>query len=297
MITIISIAFGLATATLFSVSSLAASRAVRLISSPAIVAWGMSIGTVLLVPWLVVEGPPPPFDLAELAWWIAAGAGNIIGLLLAYVAFRYGKLGLITAILATEGAIAAVIAVSFGETMLPIAAGVLVAIVVGIVLAAFAPDPAPIANERPLIAVGLGVLAATAFGVSLFSFGHLSDTMPTPWLLLSARAIGVIVIAIPLLTKYLIRRRKAGKSSNATGNVRKALPYVITIGCAEVIGFICFTIGTRESIAVTSVLASMYAPITAVAAYLLFKERLGRWQIAGVAMVITGVIGLSLVSG
>lgn len=278
----ISILFGLATATLFAVSSLAASRAVRVISSPAIVAWGMSLGLVVLIPWLVISGPPPQLSAVEFGWWVAAGAGNIVGLLMAYVAFRNGKVGLIAAILATEGAIAALIAVLFGESLLPVAGVILMVIVVGIVLAALAPDPAPIAQERPVLAVGLGILAAAAFGVSLFSIGHLSDTVPLPWLLLSARLIGTVAIALPML---LLGRLRI---------VRKALPYVLIIAVAEVIGFVCFTIGSREGIAVTSVLASMYAPITAIAAYFLFKERLGRWQIAGVVIVIVGVVSLSL---
>jgi len=279
---VISILFGLATATLFAVSSLAASRAVRVISSPAIVAWGMSLGLVVLIPWLVISGPPPQLSTVEFGWWVAAGAGNIVGLLMAYVAFRNGKVGLIAAILATEGAIAALIAVLFGESLLPVAGVILMVIVVGIVLAALAPDPAPIAQERPVLAVGLGILAAAAFGVSLFSIGHLSDTVPLPWLLLSARLIGTVAIALPML---LLGRLRI---------VRKALPYVLIIAVAEVIGFVCFTIGSREGIAVTSVLASMYAPITAIAAYFLFKERLGRWQIAGVVIVIVGVVSLSL---
>jgi len=279
---VISILFGLATATLFAVSSLAASRAVRVISSPAIVAWGMSLGLVVLIPWLVISGPPPQLSTVEFGWWVAAGAGNIVGLLMAYVAFRNGKVGLIAAILATEGAIAALIAVLFGESLLPVAGVILMVIVLGIVLAALAPDPAPIAQERPVLAVGLGILAAAAFGVSLFSIGHLSDTVPLPWLLLSARLIGTVAIALPML---LLGRLRI---------VRKALPYVLIIAVAEVIGFVCFTIGSREGIAVTSVLASMYAPITAIAAYFLFKERLGRWQIAGVVIVIVGVVSLSL---
>lgn len=292
----ISIVFGLATATLFSVSSLAASRAVRSISSPATVAWAMTFGGLILLPWLIISGPPPQFALVDFAWWCAAGAGNIIGLLLAYVAFRHGKVGLITAIVSTEGAIAAVIAVAFGEGLLPIAGIILLIIMVGIVLAALAPDPAPIAHERPALAVGLGVLASGAFGVSLFAFGHLSDSMPMPWLLMSTRVIGVVIIALPMLVLFLVRRERSERS-DATARFRKALPYVLTISVAEVVGFVCFTVGTRDAIAVTSVLASMYAPLTAVAAYLLFKERLGRWQIVGVVIVVTGVIGLSLARG
>ena len=75
-----------------------------------------------------------------------------------------------------------------------------------------------------------------------------------------------------------------------------ALVLVIGMGFSEVIGFTCFTLGAQYNIAVTSVLASQFAPIAAVMAYVLFRERLGRLQIAGVAILVVAVTALSLVS-
>ena len=51
----------------------------------------------------------------------------------------------------------------------------------------------------------------------------------------------------------------------------------------------------RESIAVASVLSSMFAPIAAVAAYVVFRERLSRRQIVGIAAVVVGVAALGLI--
>ena len=52
----------------------------------------------------------------------------------------------------------------------------------------------------------------------------------------------------------------------------------------------------------TSVLASMFAPIAAVAAYVLFRERLVRRQVAGIVLVVAGIgllgaLGASSISG
>jgi drug/metabolite transporter (DMT)-like permease len=44
------------------------------------------------------------------------------------------------------------------------------------------------------------------------------------------------------------------------------------------------------------VLASQFAPIAAVMAYVLFKERLGRLQVTGVAILVVGVTALSIAS-
>jgi multidrug transporter EmrE-like cation transporter len=56
---------------------------------------------------------------------------------------------------------------------------------------------------------------------------------------------------------------------------------------------ICFVLGARHGIAVSSVLASQFAAIAAVAAYVLFHERLARVQMVGVATVLVGVGALS----
>jgi drug/metabolite transporter (DMT)-like permease len=62
----------------------------------------------------------------------------------------------------------------------------------------------------------------------------------------------------------------------------------------EVVGFAAFTIGARDSVAVASVLASQFAALGAIGAYLLFKERLGRLQVIGVVVLVLGVTTLTL---
>jgi multidrug transporter EmrE-like cation transporter len=53
------------------------------------------------------------------------------------------------------------------------------------------------------------------------------------------------------------------------------------------------TLGARHGIAVAAVLASQFAAIAAVVAYMLFGERVARVQVAGVAAIGAGVAVLS----
>jgi drug/metabolite transporter (DMT)-like permease len=76
----------------------------------------------------------------------------------------------------------------------------------------------------------------------------------------------------------------------------RAVPFMVATGIAEVAGFTTFVIGAQLDIAVTSVLASMFAPIAAVAAYALFRERLARRQVAGIAVVVTGITLLGVLA-
>ena len=74
---------------------------------------------------------------------------------------------------------------------------------------------------------------------------------------------------------------------------RTALPLVIVSGLCEVVGFASFAVGSRHGIAVSAVLASQFAALSAIGAYFLFGERLTRVQLAGVAAIVFGVAVLT----
>ena len=204
-------------------------------------------------------------------------------LLLAYAAFRIGKVGVVAPILCTEGAIAATISGLAGESIAPMVIFLLLVIVGGVVLAAIAPDPVPVENEQPLKAALIATTGAVIFGIGLFATGNISGELPVEWILLPARIVTLICIAIPLL---LLRKFRM---------TRPAVPLILLAGLAEIFGYAAYTTGAEKSVAITAVLASLFAPIAAVAAYLLFRERLGRQQVVAVVVIVTGVVTLTLV--
>ncbi len=277
----VSVVFGLLTACFFASSSLMSSRTVKVIGSPSSLAWMMLVGLVVTTPFVFAAGVPEQLS-ASLPYLAVAGIGNVVGILVAGYALRVGKVGIVAPILATEGAIAAVLAALAGESIAPIVAFLLMVIVGGIVLSAVAPDPEPLEHERPLMAALLATGAAVCFGASLFSTGFVSDDLPIAWVLLPARLLGVVALLIPLL---LLRRLRI---------TRGTAPLVVAMGITEVLGFTCFAIGAQYQVAITSVLSSQFAPIAAIMAYLLFKERLGRTQILGVVVLVGGVTALTL---
>ena len=74
---------------------------------------------------------------------------------------------------------------------------------------------------------------------------------------------------------------------------RAALPLVVGSGLAEVAGFVSYAVGARHGIAISAVLASQFAAIAALAAGILFGERLGWTGIAGVIVIAAGVAAVS----
>jgi drug/metabolite transporter (DMT)-like permease len=279
-----SIVFGLLTAMCFAAGTLASSRAVRQIGPLSAISGMMIVGFVIVAPMVFVGGIPEKLDATNATWLIVGGLGNLCGLLLAYAAFRIGKVGVVAPILCTEGAIAATISGLAGESIAPMVIFLLLVIVGGVVLAAIAPDPVPVENEQPLKAALIATTGAIIFGIGLFATGNISGELPVEWILLPARIVTLICIAIPLL---LLRKFRM---------TRPAAPLILLAGLAEIFGYAAYTTGAAQSVAITAVLASLFAPIAAVAAYLLFRERLGRQQVVAVVVIVTGVVTLTLVS-
>ena len=279
----IAIVGGFGAAVVFATATLCSSRSSRMIGAGSVLAWVMIIGSLITVPAVIAEGRPAGLDRGSVGWLALAGAGNVLGLLLAYSGLRIGKVGLVAPIVSTEGAIAALFSVAAGENLAPSAGATLGVIAVGIVLAAVTRQrDDDLARRDDRRAVVYAVAAAFAFGASLYATARVSADLPVVWALLPARIIGVVAIALPLVLSARLRL------------TRRALPLVVVSGLCEIAGFGLFALASRHGVAVSAVLASQFAAISAIIAYFLFRERLERIQIAGVAAIIVGVAALTV---
>jgi drug/metabolite transporter (DMT)-like permease len=308
---------GLGAALVFATVTLCNSRSSRMIGPTQLLAWVMLIGFAIVLPLVVLEGVPDELDGESGTWLAVAGIGNVVGLLLAYAALREGKVGVVAPVVATQGAVAALLAVVAGESLGAGAGVTLAAIAIGVVLAGSAGEPngeaaegGP-AGEREAAAGGASaggheategeatrthkaasdaaarpaetralvyaLGAAFAIGWSLYATARASIDLPVVWALLPSRLIGVVAVTLPVVLRTGLRM------------TREALPLVVVAGVCEVLGFALFALGARHGIAVTAVLASQFAAAAAVAAYFLFGERLARVQLAGVALIVVGV--------
>jgi drug/metabolite transporter (DMT)-like permease len=304
---------GLAAAVLWSAATLCSSRSSRMLGSLVVLAWVMAIGTVVGLPLAVATPLPATFDPFVFVLLLVAGLCYCLGLMLAYMALTIGKVSIVAPIVATEGAVAAVIAIALGDTV-GLAAGVALAVIAtGVVmssaersttdvpvgdieLVADALDaPLPAVTEAPgpmthtppmapgdlrksaLLAIG----AALIFGIGLVASGRAAAVLPPVWVAFAARAIGVVIITLPILLSGRLRATRA------------ALPLLIVAGVGEMLGSTASAWGARESIPIVAVMGSQFAAISAVAAYFLFGERLARIQVIGVVLIIVGVTVLA----
>ena len=282
----LAIAGGLGASVAFAAAALCNARSSRMIGAWSLLAWVALVGLAVAGPAAAVAGIPAGVPSGAWAWLAVAGVGNVLGLLAAYSALRRGQVGLIAPIVSTEGAVAAAVAALAGEPIGVLAGLLLVVMVLGVVTAgASARSEAPAAgpDRAPGLGVALAVVAAGAFGASLYATARAGTELSLAWVLLAPRAIGVTVVLVPLL--LLGRLQLTGA----------ALPLVVASGLAEVVGFVCFTVGAQHGIAVTSVLTSQFGAVAAIAAFVLFGERLGRIQVGAIATIVVAVGALAAV--
>ena len=273
----------------FAVSVLVSARASRLVGAPVTVAGVMLVGFLIVLPVAAVT-PLPAAAPGALVVPVLAGAATIVGLLLAYTGYTIGAVGVVSTIASTEGAIAALISVLAGQQLAPGSGPLLGLVAIGVILAASGggreiEEGVQIGRARSLRAAGLAAAAALMFGSSLYLMGSTSGSLPIAWILLPGRALGVVAVGVPLLL--------AGRARLT----RVALPYVVACGIVEITGLTAFSIGASVNTATTAVLTSMFAPIAAIAAFVLFGERLARRQVAGIALVVAGIGLLGAAAG
>jgi len=305
---------GLAAAVLWATATLASSRSSRMIGSRVVLAWVMIVGTIVGLPIALATGVPTEVEPGILALVLLAGLCYSAGLYATYKALRIGKVSIVAPIVATEGAIAALIAVALGDTLSLVAALLLAVIAGGVVLSTIEParpdvpagdielaadaldGPASddararVADHAALVlddaartrrTVLFSVAGALIFGVGLVASGKAAVHVAPIWVAVSARFVGLVVVALPLV----LQRRLV--------ITRGALPLVIIAGIGEIIGSTASAWGATYSIPITAVLGSQFAAIAAVLAYFLFGERLSRTQIAGVVLIVGGVTALA----
>jgi drug/metabolite transporter (DMT)-like permease len=277
----IAILGGLGAALAWTVATVCSSRSSKAIGAGSAVAWVMLVGLVISVPLAVAGGIPVAISGVPGAWLALSGCGNVAGLLLAYTALRRGQVALVAPLLSTEGAVAAVIAIAAGESVQPAAAGAISLIVLGVVLSSL-----PGGTLAPTAAVearapALALAGAMLFGVGLYATARAGSALPSAWVVSSARLVGAVVVALPLLYRGQLRL------------TRRIFPLVVASGTCEVLGFYAYIWGSRHGIAVAAVLASQFASFSVVASYVVFRERLARLQLTGVAIVVIGVALLS----
>lgn len=295
---------GLLAATAWALANVGSTRAAHHVGTVSTVALTTAVGLLVAGPFALAT-PLPALTPQHLLGFALAGTSGVVALLLAYRAFRIGRVAIVAPIIAAQGAVAAVLSIVAGERLEPLAAAMLGVVIAGVVIVAVGSRRPEVVAEAGLATPGLAVpdfragveagaslrvvglasLAALCFGLGLFGTALLAADLPLPWVALPSRLVGGVALLLPLA---------------ATGRLRldrRAVPWLVLVGLGDVGGVFVFAIGAREAAATTSVFASQVAVVSTLGAALFLRERPTRVQLLGLAVVAAGTAALALSRG
>jgi drug/metabolite transporter (DMT)-like permease len=264
----------------WAVASLCASRCTRALGVAGALAWVMLTGMLVVAP-MVALAPAPSLHGEGMLWLVGAAAGTVGGLRLTYMAFAVGEVGVVSPIVSAEGGVTVALAVIGGARLGAGRTAAFAAVLAGAVLVARGSDDGPAGSGSRATAAALAAASALSFGFGLYATARAGAHMSAAWAVAPSRLLGLAVLTLPVA-------------------VRRGLPppgpllgFVLLGGTCEVLGFLSYTAGARAGIALTAVFASLTGALAAGLGRLMLAERLARAQLAGVALLVTGVAALS----
>lgn len=271
---------GLGSALSYATSNLFSQRVTRKTRQFTQLAWVMLTGVLIIVPIaMLVDGLPQGG-----AQWRAAGLAALGGVLY-FVAFscfltalRVGDLGLVSTLLALQGAFVTVAFVALGEPVTPVMAAGLVLCIVGGVLASFE------GRARTTRGAGWALGAAVAMALVLLVYSRAGEIGWLSQAAFSRSATLAVVLPVALLTGGIAVPH--GYRLQAVG-----------AGALELGGLVLMMIAlTLGPLMVAGVMTTQVGTVSVLVGVTVLRERPLRSQWLGIVLALGGATILGAVS-
>jgi drug/metabolite transporter (DMT)-like permease len=218
---------------------------------------------------------------ADVAWSLLSGVAVACGFGFFYTAMGRGLISVVAPVAALTGAVIPVVyALTRGERPGSTAlVGLVIALVAVVVVSVAPPEQHADAGAVDRTVIMLSISSGLFFGVFYIAFSRVSEEAGLwPVTLERTAAAAVLVLLAVALTRGPLE------------DVRRLLPYVLTIGAVEVAATVPLLLALqRGPVAIASVVASLYPVTTVLLAGVVLRERLSRLQYLGVGCALIAV--------
>lgn len=251
--------------------------------------WSQATGMVWCALLLMVLRPP--LLPGQFPAGLIAGLAGGIGMVLFYRSMIAGAISLVSPITACAVIFPVIYSIASGETLTPLAASGLVAILAGIVLASLRltpvrgdPPDTRISTDRRAVVLAMG--AALGFGLFfiLIDYAPPASGWGALWTASGVRCSGFAVQAGLAL---LARREVVWPGHN--------MPAIALTGTLDLTSLILVSFGaTTDAYGIVTALVSLYPVIVALLGFAILGERLTRAQALGATLAMVGVLLVSV---
>ena len=271
------IAFGITSALSWGSSDFAGGVASRAIGSfaTATIAQVIGFAAVAVAALAAAESAP---DQAEMAWSLTAGVGGAIAIASFYRALAVGEMSLVAPLTGAVGAGVPVIAsFALGETVGPLQGAGIGCALAAVVVVSIGSRTGP-TSWRVLPLVAAAGLGFAFFYVAMDRATAVSGHLWLPLLMARASAAALLLVLA------------AATRSVSLQVAARYLPLLVIVGLADLGGSLFFMLANAKGpLSIAVVLSSLYPVATALLAWLVLRERLGRPQLVGAALALAGI--------
>lgn len=239
------------------------------------------IASLLL--WLVMLAAmgSPRFDAKSLLTVLVAGVLHVVGLKLTYRAFEIGTLSIVSPLASGFAIVTAVLALIFGHAPAGIALAGAVLLVLGIGFATTGDTGGP----KSLKGVPEAIGSALAFGGMFYLFEGIESTVGYVGPLVVLKTLATLTFSLPHLKTVF---QKADFSPSV-------LALTVGVAAMDTGAWLFFLFGLKtDFVAIVTALSSLFSVVTVILAAVFLKERLRPAQWAGVAVILIGILVVSL---
>jgi drug/metabolite transporter (DMT)-like permease len=220
----------------------------------------------------------------DIAWALASGVAAGVGLGFFYPALALGQISVVAPVTALVGTVLPV-GVGLARHERPGAAALIGigAAVIAVGIVSLAPSSGTVSAAAARRGVALSVVAGTCFGfflICLAQVGASAGLWAAP--LSKGASAGLLVLVVAF----------AGRHERAP--LRELGRLVVVIGALEISAVVCLVLAFRDgTLAIPSVLASLYPVTTVLLAAFFLHERLSRLQLTAVLLALGAVVLIS----
>ncbi|HLR99027.1 MAG TPA: DMT family transporter [Mycolicibacillus parakoreensis] len=271
-------ALALASATSFGFSDFAGGLASRRIAALRVVLISTPAAAVLLAVIAVAAGGQITTD--AVLWGSLGGISQALGIWWFYAALSAGPIAVVSPVSATvDASVPVAVGLGLGERPGAVAAtGIALALVAVVLISRESGESEP----RPHWLTGKVAWLTVGSGLALGLNFVCMDQTPVQsrlWPLLFARvAASVLVVAI------------AAASRNLSAPRGTPLGLALLIAVLDTAANVTMLVALHEAmLSLASVLISLYPAVTVVLAIVLLRERIHRWQVAGMVLAMAAV--------
>jgi drug/metabolite transporter (DMT)-like permease len=255
-------------------------RVSRALGGASALAWIFAFGLVLILPIALIHGIPDAGRSAWL-WTLVASFGSLAGLVMMFTALQYGRVGLVTATISSQGAFATVYAAFAGESLHLLSYVAIAVSAAGtFVLIGAGGSVAPPRERRGIL---LALAAASFTGLSLYAASRGGSGIGADWVVACVRISAVLFVLVPLAATRQLKSPRGVILPTLVAAVGEVAAFVAYIAASDRIG-----------VAVPAVIASQFALIAATVGWFVLGERIGRRQLAGAGAILAGVTALTI---